>query len=193
MRHRPDRTLDSESSFGGLARVLPQTCVCRPSCPPSCSNVGTTAQSVTPPKSNSHRNPQSLARGARSTSRGTVLPNQAIGVYGKTGLTDMDSCCRCTASVRGLAVIVNIGARAPCQRTYKRTRLRTKIQILAKPPWCDRSHCAWEPPLRMYSSTLGSKFVGVPFSRAAHHDEYSLLLVFGSCLCEHIPSFFGKN
>ena len=32
--------------------------VCRPSCPPSCSNVGTTAQSVTPPKSNSHRNPQ---------------------------------------------------------------------------------------------------------------------------------------
>ena len=25
------------------------------------------------------------------------------------------SCCRCTASVRGLAVIVNIGAHAPCQ------------------------------------------------------------------------------
>ena len=56
-------------------------------------DVGITAQSVTPPKSNSHRNPQSLARGARSTSRGTVLPNQAIGVYGKTGLTDMASCC----------------------------------------------------------------------------------------------------
>ena len=82
---------------------------------PSCSNVGITAQPVTPPKSNSHRNPQSLARGARSTSRGTVLPNQAIGVYGKTGLTDMASCCRCTTSVRGLAVIVNIGAHAPCQ------------------------------------------------------------------------------
>ena len=60
---------------------------------PSCSSVGTTAQPATPPKSNSHRNPQSLARGARSTSRGTVLPNQAIGVYGKTGLTDMASCC----------------------------------------------------------------------------------------------------
>ena len=29
---------------------------------PSCSNLGTTAQPVTPPKSNSHRNPQSLAR-----------------------------------------------------------------------------------------------------------------------------------
>ena len=139
VRRRPDRTPDSESSFGGLARVLPQTCVRRPSCPPSCSNVGTTAQSVTPPKSNSHRNPQSLARGARSTSRGTVLPNQTIGVYGKTGLTDMASCCRCTASVRGLAVIVNIGARAPCQWTYKRTRLRTQIQILAKPPWWIRN------------------------------------------------------
>ena len=34
---------------------------------------------------------------------------------GRTGLIDMASCCRCTASVRGLAVIVNIGARAPCQ------------------------------------------------------------------------------
>ena len=32
-----------------------------------------------------------------------------------TGLTDMASCCRCTASVRRLAVIVNIGAHAPCQ------------------------------------------------------------------------------
>ena len=29
---------------------------------PSCSNVGTTAQPVTPPKSNSQRNPQSVAR-----------------------------------------------------------------------------------------------------------------------------------
>ena len=142
MRRRPDRTPDSESSFGGLARVLPQTCVCRPSCLPSCSNVGTTAQSVTPPKSNSHRNPQSLARGARSTSRGTVLPNQVIGVYGKTGLTDMASCCRCTASVRGLAVIVNIGAYAPCQRTYKRTRLRTKNTNLGQAPLVDTQQVA---------------------------------------------------
>ena len=30
--------------------------------PASCSSVGTTAQSITPPKSNSHRSPQSLAR-----------------------------------------------------------------------------------------------------------------------------------
>ena len=73
----------------------------------SCSNVGITAQSVTPPKSNSHRNPQSLARGSGSTSRGTALPNHAIGVYGRTGLTDMASCCRCAASTRGLAVIDN--------------------------------------------------------------------------------------
>ena len=74
---------------------------------PSCSNVGTTAQPVTPPKSKSHRNPQSLARGSRSTCRGTALPNHAIGVYGRTGLTDMASCCRCAASTRGLAVIDN--------------------------------------------------------------------------------------
>ena len=117
VRHRPDRTPDSESSFGGLARVLPRTCVCRPFLP-SCSNVGTTAQSVTPPKSNSHRNPQSLARGARSTSRGTVLPNQGIGVYGKTGLTDMASCCRCAASTRGLAVIDNRLLRSDALWTY---------------------------------------------------------------------------
>ena len=30
--------------------------------PASCSSVGTTAQSIIPPKSNSHRSPQSLAR-----------------------------------------------------------------------------------------------------------------------------------
>ena len=50
--------------------------------------------------------PQSSKLGscARSTSRGTVLRNQAISVYGKTGLIDMASCCRCTASTRGLAI-----------------------------------------------------------------------------------------
>ena len=50
--------------------------------------------------------PQSSKLGscARSTSRGTVLRNQAISVYGRTGLTDMASCCRCTASTRGLAI-----------------------------------------------------------------------------------------
>ena len=50
--------------------------------------------------------PQSSKLGscARSTSRGTVLRNQAISVYGRTGLIDMASCCRCTASTRGLAI-----------------------------------------------------------------------------------------
>ena len=50
--------------------------------------------------------PQSSKLGscARSTSRGTVLRNQAISVYGRAGLIDMASCCRCTASTRGLAI-----------------------------------------------------------------------------------------
>ena len=50
--------------------------------------------------------PQSSKLGscARSTSRGTVLRNQTISVYGRTGLIDMASCCRCTASTRGLAI-----------------------------------------------------------------------------------------
>ena len=50
---------------------------------PSCSNVGTTAQPVTPPKSNSHRNPQSLAR-ARD-------PHPGVLYWGTKRLVFMES------------------------------------------------------------------------------------------------------
>ena len=101
---------------GGWARVLPQTCVCRPSGLHHArrwhhSSVSYSTQIQLAPQSSK------LGSCARSASRGTILRNQAIGVYGKTGLTDMASCCRCTT--------LNSGTRYPFNKLLRSEALGT--------------------------------------------------------------------
>ena len=90
-----------------------------------CSSVSySTHVQLAPPSSK-------LGSCSRSTSRGTVLRNQAIAVYGKTGLTDMASCCRCTASTRGLAIRL-IGSSGLKLLEHTHTDQTPKNAILAK-------------------------------------------------------------
>ena len=102
-----DLRLHGEAPFGCSSKVLPQIYVCRPS---GLHHVRRwhISSAVTPPKSNSHRNPQSLALWRRFHTRVTALPNQAIRIYGKTGLTD--------TALNAVLHCLNSGTRHPFNR-----------------------------------------------------------------------------